>query len=237
MALELRLPNINASTQSEKLAQMQSYMYQLVQELNWALSTVDSAVNGQNTDKVEYKSNASVSQEDAISTFNSIKALIIKSADIVQAYYDQMKISFDGIYTASSDFGEYAEMTNQTLELNSQQIQQNYYDLQVITGELNEILESQGWIRSGLLDYDSQGYPIYGVEVGQKNIVGGVATFDKYARFVADGIYFYLPGVSDPIGYFSGNKLFVTNAEISGSLKLGKYLCDTSNGLAIKWIG
>lgn len=39
----LRLPNITASSQTEQLQQIKSYLYQLVQELNWALSTLEDA--------------------------------------------------------------------------------------------------------------------------------------------------------------------------------------------------
>lgn len=39
----LRLPNITASSETEQLQQIKSYLYQLVQELNWALSALEDA--------------------------------------------------------------------------------------------------------------------------------------------------------------------------------------------------
>lgn len=39
----LRLPNITASSETEQLQQIKSYLYQLVQELNWALATLEDA--------------------------------------------------------------------------------------------------------------------------------------------------------------------------------------------------
>lgn len=233
MMVDIRLPNINADTPAGKIAQMQNYMYQLVEQLNWALSTVDSAQNGNTENIVLEKQSKPLSQEEAVSTFNAIKALIIKSADIVYAYEDQMKKDFDGVYVAESDFGEFAQRTNQSLEEDSTKIQQNFTNIQTLTGSVNTILETQAYIKSGLLDYDAQGNAIYGVEVGQTDD----GTFNKYARFTAGGIYFFLPGSSEAVAWMTGNKLFILNAEITGNLKVGNYVFDTSNGLAIKWVG
>ena len=37
--MNIRLPNINAATEKEQLVQVKSYLHQLAQELNWALSS------------------------------------------------------------------------------------------------------------------------------------------------------------------------------------------------------
>ena len=46
MSLELRLPNITANTDAGKLIQIQSYLYQTVQQLNYALGTIESGTSG-----------------------------------------------------------------------------------------------------------------------------------------------------------------------------------------------
>jgi hypothetical protein len=46
MGIDIRLPNITATDTEGKMAQMQSYMHQLVEQLNWALATVDNAIQG-----------------------------------------------------------------------------------------------------------------------------------------------------------------------------------------------
>lgn len=40
--INLRFPNINGATEAEQLKQIKSYLHQLVQELNWALSVLES---------------------------------------------------------------------------------------------------------------------------------------------------------------------------------------------------
>lgn len=39
--IELKLPNITADTPEEQIQQLKRYLYQLVQDLNWALQTLD----------------------------------------------------------------------------------------------------------------------------------------------------------------------------------------------------
>lgn len=40
--INLRLPNITAATEREQILQIKSYLYQLVGELNWALSSLEA---------------------------------------------------------------------------------------------------------------------------------------------------------------------------------------------------
>ena len=103
MSIAIRLPNITASTEEGKLQQMQSYMYQLVEQLNWALNTVESAQGG-DTSAVVYQHREPATAQEAEDTFNSIKALIIKSADIVKAYETTIFSDFNAKYFAESDF-------------------------------------------------------------------------------------------------------------------------------------
>ena len=39
--IHLRLPNITGKSEQEQLQQLKSYLYQLVQELNWAFETLE----------------------------------------------------------------------------------------------------------------------------------------------------------------------------------------------------
>ena len=74
------------------------------------------------------------------------------------------------------------------------------------------------------------------MEVGQSNEVNGENVFDKFSRFTADRLSFYDRNDVE-VAYVGDYKLYITNAEITGNLKLGGYLIDTTDGLAFKWIG
>ena len=103
--------------------------------------------------------------------------------------------------------------------------------------DLNYILvEVNANIKSGLIDYDDNGIPIYGLEIGQKNTINGVEVFNKFARFSAGRLSFYDNNGTE-VAYISDYKLYITHAEVTGTLKLGGYLVDTSNGVTFKWVG
>lgn len=54
--IQIRLPNITGKTPEEQLKQIQSYLFQLVGELNWALSAmenVDSTAANSSTSNVQ----------------------------------------------------------------------------------------------------------------------------------------------------------------------------------------
>ena len=111
MSIDIRFPNITATTEAGKLQQMQSYMHQLVEQLNWALNNIDITGGGSNANLVKTSSASPTTQnDDPISNFNSIKGLIIKSADIINAYYDKIDslLKLSGYYMAQSDFGTFS---------------------------------------------------------------------------------------------------------------------------------
>ena len=112
MSTKIRLPNITATTDSGKLAQVQSYMYQLVEQLNMALQTVEQSSASKTPTPAVTASGVAQKEAEAQSTFGSIKSLIIKSADIVNAYYDKISARLDGMYVAESDFGTFVQQTS-----------------------------------------------------------------------------------------------------------------------------
>lgn len=242
MSGDIRFPNITAADNAGKLIQLQSYLHQLVQQLNFALSEVDNKV----VSVVETAQSATPqisAEEKAHSTFSSIKSLIIKSADIVNSYYEEISKKLEGIYVAKSDFGEYEEATKALISANSEAIEQRYTNLQKIITELDvrvSEITTNAYIRSGLLGYyesgENEGAPIYGIEVGQTTEQDGETTFDKFARFTADRLSFYDANDYE-VAYVSDYKLVITNAEIKGTLKLGGYELDTTDGIAFNWVG
>ena len=242
MSSEIRFPNITAVDNAGKLLQVQSYLHQLVQQLNFALQEVDGKVITAVEMALPTASQVSA-EEQARSSFNAIKSLIIKSADIVNAYYDEISKKLEGIYVAESDFGVYAEATQALITANANAIEQRYANLQQIITDLDvrvSEISTSAYIRSGLLGYydsgENEGAPIYGVEVGQTTEKDGETTFDRFARFTANRLSFYDSNDYE-VAYISDYKLVITNAEIKGSLKLGGYEIDTTDGLAFNWVG
>lgn len=238
MSINIRLPNITAANEQGKLAQMQSYMYQLVEQLNWALNTIETASSGTQLHTVSVQQSETISPKEAEDTFNSIKALIIKSADIVMAYEKTIMTHFEGKYFAESDFGTFIEETNRRIEENSKGVTEAYTNVQSITGSLGTLEEetrtTNAYIKRGLIGYDSNGHAIYGVEVGETAEDG---TFTKCARFTSDRLSFFDIYGSE-VAYIGAGCLYVVGKSVFlGEIQLGGYKTDTSDGLAFTWIG
>lgn len=241
MSIDIRLPNINSATEQGQLSQMRSYLYQLVEQLNWALNTVqDGAVQTVvQTMTAPTASGTAAAEQEAQDTFNSIKSLIIKSADIVNAYYETMRLRMDGEYVAESDFGVYRRTTAAELSATIDSVNQLYTDLQSVEktadGAYDSVRAVTANIKTGLLYTNESGVPVYGLEVGQRNMENGVESFRKYARFTANRLSFYDQNDTE-VAYISDYKLFITQAQITGSITLGRYVADMSDGLAFKWV-
>ena len=276
MGIDIRLPQINAPTDGEKIKQISSYLFQMAEQLQWALKNVDTSnktVVVTPTPKSLQPGQSTVSAE---TTFGSIKALIIKSADIVNAYYEEINKKLVGQYVAQSEFGVFEEQTSQDVFENSTSINRTFNNVQEIksgidssfealSGEIDQVdskvkdvegnitneiqalknsidtlnyslVEVTANLKSGLLYTNDEGIPVYGLEVGQKNIVDGVEVFNKYARFTAGRLSFYDQNGAE-VAYISDYRLYITHAEVTGTLKLGGYLVDTTNGLTFKWVG
>ena len=241
MSIDIRLPNINAANEQGQLSQMRSYLYQLVEQLNWALNTVqDGAVQTVvQPMTAPTASGTAAAEQEAQDTFNSIKSLIITSADIVNAYYETMRVRMGGEYVAESDFGVYRRTTAAELSATIDSVNQLYTDLQSVEetaeGAYDSVRAVTANIKTGLLYTNESGVPVYGLEVGQRNVENGVESFRKYARFTANRLSFYDQNDTE-VAYISDYKLFITQAQITGSITLGRYVADMSDGLAFKWV-
>ena len=171
MGFDIIYPKISATTTEGKVEQVKSYLYQLADQLKWALSTLDGGtqvIQQGNKGKVVSSQNTDT---EAQATFNSIKSLIITSADIVNAYYEIINEKLVGSYVAKSDFGTYSYETEKITESTSTATTELYKSVQEIVSDIealeHTLIEVNAHIRSGLLDYDNKGVPIYGLEVGQ----------------------------------------------------------------------
>lgn len=402
--VNLQLPNIKGDNEREQLKQMQRYLYQLVEQLQFALDTVSvsessSPVKSQMPVRVIQSSPVAMMSldrglsEDQV-TFQTIKPLIIKSADIINAYYEEINKRLESLYVAQSDFGKFIEQNSQVIESTATDVTQRFNNIQVVitdldtnigsvrgdlqavgeevsyalkdiddinenidvinsqVGEiggsiydLNEeiggvktnvqaveqkatdiegnvqtissdvetldtsiadvdksvqavdknlwnldnkvkdtktgldtslgklsgdlgkldsgvkdlkenvdtelkdvksslgkisqaLIEVNANIKSGLLYYDENEIPVYGLEVGQRNIINGVEVFNKFARFTSDRLSFYDQN-SIEVAYISDRKLYIGDVEITISFKMGG-LVDTvmANGDVVeKWVG
>ena len=240
MGVTIQTPNITAGSDRERLQQIQSYLYQMAQQLQWAFDTIGTGGTG--TAAAGYaapKHTPAKSGPDK--TFADLKDLIINSADIVNAYYTEISRRLEGRYVAQSDFGTYTEQTALEIQENNTNISQLFSNLRSISDTVDDLYSStvgaNAYLKTGLLYEKENGVPVYGLEIGQTNSIDGETVFNKFARFAADRLSFF--DSSDvEVAYISDYKLYITNAEISGALSIsGRFKIWYNGGLAFQWIG
>lgn len=287
MGLNLKLPNITGLSEKEQILQIKSYLYQLVNDLQFALNDTSTKLDTGAATNTTVSAPVKSPSMSATAMFSVLKPMIIKSADIVDAYYEQLSNKFEGSYVAVSDFGTYTEETEQAIEENSTAIAQTFTNIQTldnnISGEVfgikknvedtakalsnsiieaeNELAESitgisenlsgqisaiaksvdailtaNAYIKSGLLYYNDDELPVYGVEVGQTNNVNGEEVFKKFTRFTADRLSFYDQNDNE-VAYISDYKLYITSVEILYNLIGGGFILDLSRGWTLKFAG
>lgn len=240
--MDLRYPKITGTSEAAQLVQLKSYLHQLVDQLNMALKDMGGGAAETYAAAVRKAADAYDEKNTPANTFNAIKALIIKSADIVEAYYDEINYRLTGVYYAKSDYGDYFEQMALDIQANADGIKLTNSDVQTITSRMDGV-ESQtnatlAHIKAGELYIGEDGLPVVGLEIGQRNTENGVETFNKFARFTADRLSFFDANENE-VAYISDKKLYITDVQVTGTFSLGKFKDEArSDGSVItKWIG
>lgn len=190
--------------------------------------------------------------------YDAIKSLIIKTADTIRvkesiegllASVGELNSKLSKEYVAVSQFGTYLENLNAEISLDPAAITQYYKFFSELKANVDAIsadfanyrVETEGYIRTGIVDYDPLGVPIFGVAVGQNLStveVDGETVVEKKnfrATYTASKLSFWQDAVE--VAYVSNNQLYIANIIALGKVTIGKWDIDTSNGLAFKWIG
>lgn len=279
VTLDLRYPAITGKTADEKITEMQSYMKQMVDQLNYAVnyvSSVNTTGGSSLYDEKVAESNSNPNKEDGEKTFSekfsdsdfrNIKQLILTSGDIINNYYEHFVQKLRAELKAySGDFGDYLREVEQILDIGADKITQNINDVQIVN---KDALITEAFITSGYIGDDENGLPMYGVCIRQSDtfgkLIAGEITYEgktidemsaeevklfidnevkdefkRMATFTADGLTFY-DANNNKVAYVRGNadtgqsKLYIVNAEIESTLKIGNYIIMTTKGLAFKW--
>lgn len=251
--MNLRYPNITGKTPLEQISQLRSFLYQLVDQLNVGESGGLTIVQQNGATGAQTPGGtAQVSPQGStpMSTFNQVKSLIIKSADIVNAYYEEINRRLEGVYVAESEFGTYQEQISQEIKETAGGIERAFIDIQRIEGELQQTIGTSANIRSGLLFTVGEetlepelgqtlpdGSKVFGVEIGQSTTVDDVEVFHKFARFTAYGMTLY-DNNEKLSAYITDSKMNIPNAVIKNSLTRGGYqeTVKADGSIVEKWV-
>lgn len=237
----IEIPNmLSADNQEQAIREIQRYLFRMAEQMNQALEETNQAVGLVRKEAASQKTGSGTGQSPA-ATFAKIKPLIIKSADIINAYSEAIDKTLEGKYVAESDFGTYREETTAHLSATDKRLEQSYTILEEIQSSVEElaggIRQVNAYIRTGLLYEDENGIGWYGVEIGQQSKVDGVEVFRKFARLISDRLSFYDQNDVE-VAYVSDRKLYITSAQVQDinarrasiqRLEIGAYVLTAGN--------
>lgn len=253
--MNIQYPSITDGTPLEQMQQIRSYLFQLVEQLNMESDTEEMKKSEKSL--FGTRSAAGTDPDTATqnptpaSTFNQVKNLIIKSADIVDAYYTEINRRLTGVYVAESEYGKYTQKTDKTISDTAGQLAQMIKDIRRIDGSVNAIIDTKANIRIGELFVVGDetlepelgktppvGSPVYGVEVGQVTVKDGKEAFNKFARFTSYGMTLY-DNNGNLTAYITDSRLHIPNAVIKNSLRRGGFIeTINSDGSSVeRWVG
>jgi len=236
MAFHVELPPTTAAKET-----LYSYLYQMAEQLNAALAQMPDtgvsmqygkAIQGQGTDGEEKDLKSLAAQATAL------KSLVIKTAHTIQASMDELEASLKTDYLALSDFGTFQESLENQIRATAEGVVQSFdYDSRLVALQKGMVefesfeTSTNQYIKTGLLYFDDEGVPRYGVAVGEKLTtitVNGqevLTRSDLMSTFTSDRLSFWQGGIE--VAYLSSGMLVIANAEIKGMLKVGLYVIKT----------
>lgn len=243
MQIDIRRPTL-AGSEKDQIRQLYSFIYQLVDQLQYAFDNTES-VSPPSASSTQIVNQTVISETkpteiSAQETFNAIKALIIKSADIVDAYYDRFNERLRSVYLAQSDFGEYKSTVEAEIEKTAESLTLSQEQLEVLARVFQDrddaayVVKNSGYVKTGFLS-DGE----YGIEVGQRTENNGVETFKGSARFTPGAIDFYDDN-RIKAAWLSKRRLHAAEVEAVEKQKIGGFVdeVDTLTGdVTTRWVG
>ena len=226
-SLNLAYPKRTEGSVQEQLAALQRSMRDIIDQLNLAdwsaeaiLQEISTGINEDAALRTE--------KEKKQSAFASLKQLIIKTADFSMENSEQFTKTLQGGYVAKSTFGEYAEATSATIEINSKGITQLFdYTAGINSKDERYGVTSRQYVKTGLLFHDENAQPVYGVGVGNistKTELNGEVIDETQGEVVTvtpGRISFWQQGLE--VAYLTGKKLHFPSGtlEASGAVLTG----------------
>lgn len=240
MAIINLTPPSATGGQAEQVRNLYSYLYQLTDHLNAAFVALD--VGGSNASGASASAAGASGgmSSDQARQYNELKALIIKTGTVTKEYADKLVASLDSVYIAQSEWGTYEEQIHQDIEATASGIVESYNFQSQIDALDDYRIEASGYILRGIIGYDENNVPIFGIAIGQdlkttEVTIDGVTykqvdMTKNLATYTADGITFWLNGVA--VARLNQQELSITRAVITDKITLGDWEIAT-NGTGI----
>ena len=157
-------------------------------------------------------------------------------------------------YVANGDFGTFQQNILQRFTVDETSIAQQIYATEqaqaaadAVSAEFSSYrIDTEGYIRGGIVDEREDHTPVIGIAIGQNLSVDGTQTVDGKtyhvikkegfrAVYAADQLAFWQG--DQKIAYMKNNKLYIRSVETQTQI-IGQWeISDGAGGLAVKWGG
>ena len=252
MQYNIPTPPALMGDEAQQLIQMRSYLFRISEMLNSAM-TEQHVVLEQAVQRQSENVSNDVFTEEIDAQYNKLKALIIKTADIVRMEMDMVATELRQQYIAKSEWGTYEENIHSDIVATADRVIQQYdYDAKIdnVAEGVADFeaykIQTSGYIQSGIIGYDDENFPIIGIAIGQ-DLKSKEVTIDgevyqqidmtkNLATYTSERITFWQNGIE--VAYISNSEMGITSVHIKGKITLGDdWEISHTNGFTIKWVG
>lgn len=226
-------PTLMGDEQSQ-LTAMYRYLMQMSDQLNEAMNNITLANFAPEAQKqLTQAAGGSGESKEVQDAKRTLRSMIIKSAEIVRNEMTEISTELQQQYTAvSQQFGTLDQKLSLAIQANADGIRQNYEYIEKLEGRTDEtnnyIIHTSNYIFSGQIGTNEVTMePVYGIAIGE-----GITQYDsegnphingnaKVATFTKERLSFW-QGTAE-MAYFSDKTLYVTDASILKTLRMGNY--------------
>jgi hypothetical protein len=216
-------PPVLTGDESTQLRQLYGYLGTISNKLNEALMNITIEQMAPETQE-EIRTAASGTKEQRQSE-NTLKSLIIKSAEIVRTEMQELSTRLEAETQAiSAEFGDLQQNLSNTIRATAEGVLQDYhYDETVTNAQTGAAYKThtEQYIYTGLLNTN----PVeYGIAIGENvtNTDGTLNTSGRMATFTMTEMAFWQGETK--VAYFSNGRFRITNGEIINTLQIGNYI-------------
>ena len=212
MAERIDLPPTLQGDEKAQLQQLWSYLYQMSEAINNNLDAIggNDLTDRERATMQQILQAAGVTQDGVSTDYETLKSLIIKTADFVQTSLQEYRMVLFGETVAAGQFGQYNRRTGMDVAVTPEGILQKFSLREIVKDLKTYEVNAKNYIKTGLLRTVSS-IPVYGVAIGKDVVTfseNGTETYNdgnKVAELTADELSFWQSGVK--IAKYTGSRI------------------------------
>lgn len=189
--------------------------------------------------------------QEEYNRYRDLRALIVKTADIVEEHVDMLRQELHADYLAISDFGTYQERVDTQIEATARAIVESYdFQGKIDAAEMRAVESIQGEIRRGFIDPPGGGARVFGIAIAEKLRFSSTTVTQDGLEYVeldsgqtmgiytASGWQFWLNGAK--AGWFDSadGQLHVNTMTAESGIRMGSnWVISGAGGFGIRYLG